>query len=125
VLDGSTIPLCLDTGHLLIGGTNPVELVGAAADRITHTHLKDVHAEYAERVQSGELTYAQAVAQGMYTALGTGDVDIAGVVTHLLDHGFDGWFTLEQDTILDGQPEGEGPVADVRSSLAHLRSLIP
>jgi inosose dehydratase len=125
VLDGSTIPLCLDTGHLLIGGTNPVELVGAAADRITHTHLKDVHADYAARVQSGELTYTQAVAQGMYTPLGTGDVDIAGVVTHLLDHGFDGWFTLEQDTILDGEPEGEGPVADVRSSVHYLRNLTP
>ena len=125
VLDGSTIPLCLDTGHLLIGGTNPVELVGAAADRITHTHLKDVHADYAARVQSGELTYTQAVAQGMYTPLGTGDADIAGVVTHLLDQGFDGWFTLEQDTILQGEPEGEGPVADVRTSVAYLRSLIP
>ena len=125
VLDGSTIPLCLDTGHLLIGGTDPLELARTAANRITHAHLKDVHADYAERVQSGELTYAQAVAQGMYTPLGTGDVDIAGVVTHLLDHGFDGWFTLEQDTILDGEPEGEGPVADVRSSLAYLRSLTP
>ena len=125
VLDGSTIPLCLDTGHLLIGGTNPVELVGAAADRITHTHLKDVHADYAARVQSGELTYTQAVAQGMYTPLGTGDADIAGVVTNLLDQGFDGWFTLEQDTILAGEPEGEGPVADVRTSVAYLRSLVP
>ena len=125
VLDGSTIPLCLDTGHLLIGGTDPVELAHTAANRITHAHLKDVHADYAERVQSGELTYAQAVAQGMYTALGTGDVDIAGVVGHLLDHGFDGWFTLEQDTILDGEPDGEGPVADVRSSVAYLRSLTP
>jgi inosose dehydratase len=76
-------------------------------------------------VQSGELTYAQAVAQGMYTPLGTGDVDIAGVVGHLLDRGFGGWFTLEQDTILDGEPEGEGPVADVRSSVDYLRSLIP
>ena len=68
VLDGSTIPLCLDTGHLLIGGTDPLELARTAANRITHAHLKDVHADYAERVQSGELTYAQAVAQGMYTA---------------------------------------------------------
>jgi inosose dehydratase len=125
VLDGSAIPLCLDTGHLLIGGTNPVELVGAAADRITHTHLKDVHADYAARVQSGELTYTQAVAQGMYTPLGTGDADIAGVVTNLLDQGFEGWFTLEQDTILAGEPDGEGPVADVRTSVAYLRSLIP
>jgi inosose dehydratase len=125
VLDGSSIPLCLDTGHLLIGGTDPMELARAAADRITHTHLKDVHADYAARVQAGELTYTQAVAHGMYTALGTGDVDIAGVVKHLVKQGFDGWFTLEQDTILQGEPEGDGPVADVRTSIAYLRSLTP
>lgn len=123
VLDGSSIPLCLDTGHLLIGGTDPLELARAAADRITHTHLKDVDAEFAARVQAGELTYTDAVAQGMYTPLGTGDVDIEGVVRHLVDSGFDGWFTLEQDTILAGEPEGEGPVADVKTSAAFLRSL--
>jgi len=124
VLDGSKIPLCLDTGHLLIGGTSPLELARDAADRITHTHLKDVHADFAARVQSGELTYTQAVAQGMYTPLGTGDAEIAGVVKHLVDQGFEGWFTLEQDTILAGEPEGEGPVGDVRTSVAYLRSLI-
>jgi len=36
VLHGSSIPLCLDTGHLLIGGTDPVELAKAAPDRIAH-----------------------------------------------------------------------------------------
>ncbi|MFC0447485.1 sugar phosphate isomerase/epimerase family protein [Rhodococcus jostii] len=123
VLDGSSIPLCLDTGHLLIGGTDPLELAHAAADRITHTHLKDVDAEFAARVQAGELSYTDAVAQGMYTPLGTGDVDIEGVVRHLVESGFDGWFTLEQDTILAGEPEGEGPVADVKTSAAFLRSL--
>ncbi|WAM12458.1 sugar phosphate isomerase/epimerase family protein [Rhodococcus sp. JS3073] len=123
VLDGSSIPLCLDTGHLLIGGTDPLELARAAADRITHTHLKDVDAEFAARVQAGELSYTQAVAQGMYTPLGTGDVDVAGVVRHLVASGFDGWFTLEQDTILAGEPEGEGPVVDVKTSAAFLRSL--
>ena len=40
----------------------------------------------------------------MYTPLGTGDADIAGVVTNLLDQGFEGWFTLEQDTILRASP---------------------
>jgi inosose dehydratase len=124
VLDGSTVPLCLDTGHLLIGGTDPLELARGAAERITHTHLKDVHAADAERVQAGELTYTQAVAQGMYTPLGTGDVDIAGVVRHLVANGYQGWFTLEQDTILAGQPTGEGPIADVRTSADYLRSLL-
>jgi inosose dehydratase len=74
-------------------------------------------------VQSGELTYTEAVAQGMYTPLGTGDVDIAGIVAALRDNGFDGWFVLEQDTILDGEPQGDGPLRDVLASVAYLQSV--
>ena len=59
----------------------------------------------------------------MYTPLGTGDVDIAGIVTALRDNGFDGWFVLEQDTILDGEPSGEGPVRDVLASVAFLHDV--
>lgn len=123
VLQGSSIPLCLDTGHLLIGGTDPLELAKAVPGRVAHAHLKDVDAALAAKVQSGELTYTEAVKAGMYTPLGTGDVDIAGIVSVLRDNGFDGWFVLEQDTILDGEPDGEGPVADVVASVAYLRSV--
>ena len=117
MLAGSSIPLCLDTGHLLIGGTDPLELAKAVPNRIAHTHLKDVDAALAAKVQSGELTYTEAVKAGMYTPLGTGDVDIAGIVSVLRDNGFDGWFVLEQDTILDGEPTDEGPVRDVLASV--------
>lgn len=123
VLAGSSIPLCLDTGHLLIGGTDPVELARQVPDRVAHTHLKDVDAALAARVQSGELTYTEAVAQGMYRPLGQGDVDIAGIVSVLRANGFDGWFVLEQDTILDGEPSGVGPVADVVASVKYLREV--
>jgi len=123
VLRGSSIKLCLDTGHLLIGGTDPLELAKAVPHRIAHTHLKDVDAALAAKVQSGELTYTEAVKGGMYTPLGTGDVDVAGIVSVLRDNGFDGWFVLEQDTILDGEPTGEGPVRDVLASVAYLREV--
>ena len=43
---GSSISLCLDTGHLLIGGTDPAELTRQAPDRIAHTHLKDVDSQH-------------------------------------------------------------------------------
>jgi inosose dehydratase len=56
----------------------------------------------------------------MYTPLGAGDVDIVEIVTALRSQGFDGWFVMEQDTILEGQPMDEGPVRDVRSSMAFL-----
>ena len=120
VLTGSEIKLCLDTGHLLIGGTDPLQLARAVPGRIAHAHLKDVDAALAARVQTGELTYTEAVREGMYTPLGGGDVDIAGIVTALRSNGFDGWFVMEQDTILDGEPVDEGPVRDVRSSVAYM-----
>jgi inosose dehydratase len=124
VLTGSRIQLCLDTGHLLIGGTDPLALAKAVPRRVAHTHLKDVDAALAARVQSGELTYTEAVAQGMYTPLGTGDVDIAGIVSALRDNGFDGWFVLEQDTVLAGEPDGAGPVRDVIASVNYLQNVL-
>jgi len=123
VLNGSEIQLCLDTGHLLIGGTDPLQLAREVPGRIAHAHLKDVDAVIAARLRGGELTYTEAVRQGMYTPLGSGDVDIAGIVTALRSDGFDGWFVMEQDTVLDGEPAGEGPVRDVRTSVAFMRDV--
>jgi inosose dehydratase len=123
VLQGSSIKLCLDTGHLLIGGTDPLALAQQVPDRVAHAHLKDVDGTLAARVQAGELTYTEAVRAGMYTPLGAGDIDIAGIVTSLRTNGFDGWFVMEQDTILDGEPTDEGPVRDVRTSVAFMHDV--
>jgi len=123
VLAGSSVPLCLDTGHLLIGGTDPAELVKKWASRINHVHAKDVRADVARQVQSGELTYTDAVRAGIYVPLGKGDVDFAAIVSALNAVGYDGYYVLEQDTILAGEPTDEGPVAAVRESIAYLRSL--
>jgi inosose dehydratase len=124
VLDGSVIPLCLDTGHLLIGGTDPARLAREVPERIAHVHLKDVDEVWASRVRAGELGYHAAVRAGMYRPLGHGDVDIAGIVTALDGAGYRGWYVMEQDTVLDvAPPAGAGPVADVRDSLAFLDGL--
>jgi inosose dehydratase len=124
VLDGSSISLCLDTGHLLIGGTDPVELARQAPERIAHLHLKDVDSTVAAKARSGQLTYSEAVKQGMYRPLGQGDVDVPAIVGHVRAHGYSGWYTLEQDTILTEEPKDEGPVADVRTSAEYLRAVL-
>ena len=123
VLDGSGISLCLDTGHLLIGGTDPAELARAAAARIGHVHLKDVTAAVAHKVAGHEISYADGVSGGLYRPLGQGDVDVAGVIRALEAAGYQGWYVLEQDTILAGPPRDEGPVRAVRESLDYLRGL--
>ncbi|WP_184989214.1 TIM barrel protein [Sphaerisporangium rubeum] len=124
VLDGSDMPLCLDTGHLLIGGTDPLDLVSRAAARVAHVHLKDVDATLAGRVRGGKLTYTEAVREGIYRPLGHGDVDVAGIVAGLGAAGYDGWYVMEQDVVLDTEPPGgAGPVASVRRGLAYLAGL--
>jgi inosose dehydratase len=123
VLDGSSISLCLDTGHLLIGGTDPAELARQAPERIAHLHLKDVDSTVAAKVQSAQLTYTEAVKLRMYRPLGQGDVDVPAIVGHVRAHGYNGWYTLEQDTILTEEPKEEGPVADIRTSAEYLRTV--
>jgi inosose dehydratase len=122
VVDGSAIRLCLDTGHLLIGGTDPLQLARDVPDRIAHVHLKDVDANLAAEVQANMLTYTEAVKRGMYTPLGAGDADIAGIVSSLRTNGYDGWFVMEQDAILDDEPLGEGPLADVQASVTFMQN---
>jgi inosose dehydratase len=124
VLDGSSVALCLDTGHLLIGGTDPAELTRQAPHRIAHTHVKDVDLGLARQVRSGRRTYTEAVREGMYRPVGHGDVDFAAIIAHLRAEDYPGWYVLEQDTILTEEPRGEGPVADVRTSVAKLRALL-
>ncbi|MEU6737927.1 TIM barrel protein [Streptosporangium sandarakinum] len=121
VLDGSEVPLCLDTGHLLAGGTDPLDVVRRAPGRIAHVHLKDVDAALAERVRAGEITYTEAVRAGIYRPLGRGDVDVAGIVTGLTAAGYAGWYVMEQDVVLAA--EDADPAGDVRESLAFLRGI--
>ncbi|MDL4774292.1 TIM barrel protein [Actinomadura xylanilytica] len=125
VLDGAAIPLCLDTGHLLIGGTDPVELAARAPDRIAHVHLKDVDAELADGVRCGRSTYTDAVRAGIYRPLGAGDVDVAALLSSLEGVGYDGWYVLEQDVVLADEPApGTGPCDDVRASLGFLAGVL-
>ena len=124
VLDGTGISLCLDTGHLLIGGTDPAELARDAAGRIGHVYLKDVDAKLARQVADGEITYTEAVRRGICRPLGDGDVDVAGAIGALTAAGYDGWYVLEQDTILDGPRDGGGLSGAVARSLSYLRNLL-
>ncbi len=78
----------------------------------------------AAKVRSGTLTHYDAVAQGMYRPLGTGDVDVASIVKTLQTNGYTGWFTLEQDTILTEESRGEGPGNNARISADYVRSML-
>jgi inosose dehydratase len=125
-LEHCTVQWCLDTGHLAIGGVDPVEFARSEGHRVGHVHLKDVHTPIAASVLSRDVSLVGGVQQGLFRPLGAGDVAVDEVVTALEASGYDGWYVLEQDTALtDGvPPAGTGPVEDVQRSLAFLRERV-
>lgn len=126
ILDSCDVDFCLDTGHLAIGGVDPVRFAKDAMERVGHVHLKDVRLDLAPAVLRREVSLMQATQNGLFTPLGQGDVDIAGVIQTLERSGYRGWYVIEQDTaITDGMPsEGEGPVRQVTTSLQYLADVV-
>ena len=121
VLDGSAIRLCLDTGHLLIGGTDPLQLAREVPDRIAHAHLKDVDAALAARVQAGELTYTEAVGAGCTprwapaTSTSPASSRRCGATDSTAGSS---WSRTPSST---ASPTDEGPLRDVRASVAFMQ----
>jgi inosose dehydratase len=120
VIAGSHVGLCIDTGHLVVGGADPVAITAAHPERVVHVHLKDVDGALADQVIAGRTTFGDAVKQGIFRPLGQGSVDVAAMVSTLEASGYQGWYVLEQDVKLDTAPDDEGPARDVRTCLDYL-----
>lgn len=124
VLRNSSVGLCLDTGHITCGGGDPVAIVDEFADRVDIVHTKDVRTELSDRLLAGGLTWSEGIRAGMFTPIGQGDIDFGAIVSRLEAAGFDGYYVLEQDIMIDDEPApGTGPIDNARASLEALRAL--
>jgi inosose dehydratase len=122
LLELTSVEWCLDTGHLLIGGVDPVEFAREHGKRVAHVHLKDVDARLAAEVADLAISLPEATRRGLFRPLGEGDAEIAAVLAELERSGYGGWLTLEQDTMLDA-PTADAPTADVARSVEFIRAL--
>jgi inosose dehydratase len=101
VLGRSSINLCPDTGHVLLAGDDPALVIKTNAQRIKYVHLKDVNPD-----------------TGSFVPLGTGALDLPGVMQTLSELAFDGWITVELDTWAD-------PLEGARMSRRALARWVP
>ena len=126
VLQDCDVRWCLDTGHLAIGGTDPVAFAREAADRVGHVHLKDVRMDLVPRMLDRTASIMEGVQAGLFPPLGEGDLALADVVLTLERAGYQGWYVIEQDTaITGGMPSpGEGPVTGVETSMRYLHDVV-
>ena len=123
LLVGSEASVCVDVGHLVIAGADPIEVVELAAGRIDHVHVSDVDRGLAGEVRAGRVDYATAVGRGLFRPLGSGDAGVPEVVQALRSSGYRGWYAVESEVRL--ATVQEDPVPAVRTSLEALRSMLP
>ena len=117
--DPKLLGICLDTGHYVYGGGDPVEFARSQAKRIWHLHLKDIRSEVLNQVRRDKLGFLDAIRLGVFSELGQGNVDLAGVIRELEAAGFDGWAVFEQD--VDPTVPGTDPLASATRSREYLR----
>jgi inosose dehydratase len=97
ILDRVDVGLCLDTGHIAIGGGDPAAFASDLGARIRHVHLKDVSSELLARLRAGDVDVETAWEQGLFCTFGSGDVDLTEVLARLAT--YHGWLVVEQDRI--------------------------
>ena len=109
VLELTTIGLCFDTGHLLLGGGDPVGCLREWRDRVNHFHLKDARLDVLQSIVDDVLPVEEIWRRRAFCPFGEGDVDIDGVLSLLREQGYTGWIVVEQDAI----PDPSHPTAQV------------
>jgi len=96
-VDADTLKLCLDTGHCTYAGFDPVAFMKRHMDRITYVHFKSTDARVKAAAIANRTGFYDACGQGIFCNLSQGEVDFPAVRQLLLDTGYEGWCTIEQD----------------------------
>jgi inosose dehydratase len=96
-VDESILKICFDTGHHSYAGFDPVAFMKRHINRISYMHFKDIDPKVKADVIANRTGFYDACGQGIFCNLGEGDVDFPKVRQILLDAGFEGWCTVEQD----------------------------
>lgn len=94
---GDSLGLTLDTGHISFAGDDPVEAIKRHGDRIVHVHFKDIRREIVQKVKDEDLSFLQAVLEGVYTVPGDGCIDYPSVFKALKSIGYKGWLLVEAE----------------------------
>jgi inosose dehydratase len=120
-LELSDVGLCLDTGHLVVGGGDPLTAIRDWAARINHVHVKDVRRQVLDGILADGSTVEAIWRRRAFCRLGEGDGEVDQVLGALRSSGYSGWLVVEQDTMPDSAWPVAKSAADQRANREHLR----
>ncbi|MEL6207407.1 MAG: TIM barrel protein [Pseudomonadota bacterium] len=120
-VDETILKICFDTGHHSYAGFDPVAFMERHIGRISYMHFKDIDPKVKADVIANGTGFYEACGQGIFCNLGDGDVDFPRVRQILVDAGFEGWCTVEQDC--DPTLPDTDPLRDARINRDYLASI--
>jgi len=122
LLARTDVSLTFDTGHLLLGGGDPLTGWRRWRERINHLHLKDAQVSVLDAVVKGKGDMRAVWAGRAFVPFGEGDLDLTGVMNEVMASDFDGWLIVEQDTIPRKEDDPDQIVRDHRTNREALRT---
>ena len=119
-VDDRILKICFDTGHHAYAGFDPVGFMRRHIARISYVHFKDIDPVVKARVVADRIDFYEACGQGIFCNLGKGEVGFPAVRQVLVDAGYQGWCTVEQDCdpTLDVRP-----IDDARANREYLEAI--
>ncbi|MFV0529078.1 MAG: sugar phosphate isomerase/epimerase family protein [Lachnospiraceae bacterium] len=97
LLRDTDVQLCLDTGHHVYGGGEPISFYKKHANRIPYIHIKDCDLAVKKRMDEEQWSFAKAVTEDIMVAPGEGSINLEKLHEALGEMHYDGWVVVEQD----------------------------
>ena len=94
---GDNVGFVVDTGHAVLGGIDPVDLIARFPARINHIHAKDIRRDIHARILAEGRSFLDGVLAGMFTAPGDGTIDFGAVMRALKAIDYAGWIVIEAE----------------------------
>jgi inosose dehydratase len=118
--DVPDLELCFDVGHHAYCGGDAVAFFARHSGRIPYLHLKSVDGELLASARERALSFAAAVAEGVFVEPALGVVDFVALRDVIVEQGYDGYAIVEQD-MYPADPDRPFPIA--KSTYEYLSEL--
>lgn len=117
-LESTDVRLCLDSGHLVAAGGDPLAILERWRERVDHIHLKDA------RVDPGSPPFEDAMKLwegNVFCRLGAGAGHVEELLASLRSGGYSGWVVVEQDVLPRAKSSYDRAREDQELNRAYLR----
>jgi inosose dehydratase len=117
------IGMCIETGHQMVGGGDPLDFLNKWSHRVNHVHLKDVTTDIVDDIFTAGEPSSAVWAREAFPRLGEGDFAVADFVRALIASGFQGWLVVEQDSFPETAERFAQAIDDQRINRVFLANL--